>query len=357
MELLFYLADQNPERDRSRGITGYTRGLIRALVETGGYEITALTSRSSDKGGSSIRRRCLPFRTDHLFGRMLADCLHPVGLPRFPVVHYPKGFLPGLRPKASLVCGTVHDLVLQHYMDRYPESRTKLAFAYWLRVLKHSLSRFDLVLTVSEFSATAIRQFCARYDLNCPPIRVTYEGCRWESVLPSASEKLDQVVHLGSPEPHKRTETLVRLWHEIELPGIKLLIIGSITDEVREMISPDSNIELLGSLAEEKLKTAIANSRALLLSSEIEGFGLPAIESYAVGTPVAYVRGTAIEEVLGPRAPGGFDLHEPDSLATALAQVIGLTPKQVQAKRDELLYRFSWAECARRTVAAYHEFL
>lgn len=357
MEVLFYLADQNPERDRSRGITEYTHGLIRALVEDGGYEITALTSRSSDQGGSGIHRRCLPFRTDHLAGRMAADCLHPMSLPRFPVVQYPKGFLPGLRPKASLVCGTVHDLILQHYMDRYPDSRSKFAFAYWLRTLKHSLSRFDLVLTVSEFSATAIRQFCVRYDLNCPPIRVTYEGCRWESALPSASDKLDQVIHLGSREPHKRTETLVRLWHEIELPKTKLIIIGSVTDEVTEMILPDGKIELLGPLPEEQLRAAIASSRALLLPSEIEGFGLPAIESYAVGTPVAYVRGTAVEEVLGPGAPGGFDLQDPDSLAKALAQVTGLTSNQIQAKRAELLDRFSWAECARRTIAAYQEFL
>ncbi len=357
MEALFYLADQNPERDRSRGITEYTSGLMRALGEIGGFEISSLVSHSSYRAGIDVRRRTLPFRTDHFIGRMLADLLHPLWVPPFPIVHYPKGFLPGLRPKASLVCGTVHDLILQHYIDKYPNSRSKSAFAYWLWVLKRSLPRFDLVLTVSEFSATAIREFCARHRLVCPPIRVTYEGCRWESAPLFRGEKLDQVIHLGSQEPHKQTATLVGFWQALDLPKTKLIIVGSVTEDVRRMVSQRSNIELLGPQSEEELRTSIAGSRALILPSEIEGFGLPAIEAYAVGTPVVYVRQTAVEEVLGSRAPGGFDLSESDSFGPAVNEVLNVSAAQVEAARNDLLARFSWAECIRRTIASYREFL
>ena len=52
----------------------------------------------------------------------------------------------------------------------------------------------------------------------------------------------------------------------------------------------------------------------LLLPSEIEGFGLPALEAYYLSTPVVYVRGTAVEEILGERSPGGFVLESADSV-------------------------------------------
>src|SRR5438105_4645288 len=135
MEALFYLADQNPHRDRSRGITAYTRGLISGLRATGKFEITVLSSRSSDQGEDNVHNVSLPFRTDHLPGPVTADFMHAMWAPRLPLVHYPKGFMPGLRPKCALICATVHDVILQHNMDRYPASRGRVAFAYWRRIL------------------------------------------------------------------------------------------------------------------------------------------------------------------------------------------------------------------------------
>src|SRR5207244_1733420 len=131
MQALFYLADQNPPRDRSLGITAYTQGLITGLLTTSQFDISVLTSRSSYKPEGNVRELSLPFRTAHLPGRLTADFLHPLWLRRTPIVHYPKGFLPGLRPECDLLCATVHDVILQYNYNRYPASRSKLAFVYW----------------------------------------------------------------------------------------------------------------------------------------------------------------------------------------------------------------------------------
>ncbi|HEY8672010.1 MAG TPA: glycosyltransferase, partial [Terriglobales bacterium] len=335
----------------------YTRGLIASILAAGGCEITVLTSRSSYTGEGNVRRLSLPFRTDHLAGRLAADFIHPLWLPRVPLVHYPKGFLPGLRPKCALLCGTVHDLILQHYIDHYPHSRSRVAFAYWLHALKQSLPRFDLILTISEFSANAIREFCFRHRLVCPPVRVTGEGCRWEDEPLRRSEKRNYLLHLGSQEPHKRTATLIEYWKALGIADLRLVVVGSVTEEVQRSISENSAIELLPALPEDELKTLLSESRALLLPSELEGFGLPALEAYALGTPVVYVRGTAVEELLGPGTRGGFELAAPDSLRLAIESLLQLSPAEIEATRSRLLERYSWSECVRKTISSYKEFL
>ena len=64
----------------------------------------------------------------------------------------------------------------------------------------------------------------------------------------------------------------------------------------------------------------------LLLPSEIEGFGLPALEAYYLSTPLVYVRGsTPVEEILGERSPPAFVLASADSIfVAAVDQALGL---------------------------------
>ncbi len=352
----FYTADQNPERDRSRGITEYSSGLLCGLRDRGEFDLSVLASRSSYNGEAGIEEHLVPFRTDHTLGRLAADFLHPIWMPRAELVHYPKGFLPGLRPRRGVTCGTVHDTILQYYADHYPRSRSRLAFAYWLAVVRRSIPRFDVILTISEFSAQAIREFCARHRIACPPIRVTYLGCRWENSEAPALPKRDLVIHLGSREPHKGTTTLLRLWREVKRDDLKLIVVGSVDAESEREIVRTPGVEKSPFLAEPALKKLFSEARAVILPSEIEGFGLAALEGYAVGTPTVYVRGTTVEEVLGANAPGGFQLDEPESFRRALETVLDLGQEEIAAKRRELLSRLSWAECVRKTVAAYREF-
>jgi glycosyltransferase involved in cell wall biosynthesis len=363
MRVHFYLADQNPHRDRSRGITEYTDGLLRELCRQPGLELEALVSRSSYRpGDASIALRALPFRTDHVAGRLIADHAHPLaGRSSADLWHYPKGFLPFLgRPRASRaepipLVGTVHDAILQFYADRYPESRSPLAFRYWLGLLARSIARFDLVLTVSEFSKRAIEAFCERHRCACPEVVVTYEGARWESFEPRAEGKRDCVVHLCSPLPHKRTDTLLDFWArlegELDLPPLRL--IGNLTPEQARRAASVRHLEHLPPLPAAELRRSLESALALVLPSEIEGFGVPALEAFYLGAPLVYVRDTAVEEVLGRGTPGGFDLDALESFASALEQVLSLDAAWIRAQAAALRERFSWRACAERTLAAY----
>ena len=360
MRVNFYLADQNPHRDRSRGITQYTSGLLRELRLRDGIEVSCLVSRSSYRPtGDGIETRVLPFRTDHVIGRLVADQFQPLlNGTKAHIWHFPKGFCSHVvRPRAPAV-GTVHDTILDFYAERYPRSRSRAAFVYWRALLARSLARFDLVLTISQFSKRSIEAFCERRGMLCPPITVTYEGGSWEELAGQVLPKSDCVVHLCSHQPHKRTNTMLRFWEILaqrreSLPLLRL--IGNTTREQDRWIGRLSHVERLGPLSSEDLRCCIEMARAIIIPSEVEGFGLPALEAYYLGTPAVYVRDTAVEEVLGRSTPGGFDLESVESFRAALEAVLALDPGWIREKGVELSARFSWNACVDRTLAAYRK--
>src|SRR6202035_5287567 len=62
------------------------------------------------------------------------------------------------------------------------------------------------------------------------------------------------------------------------------------------------NVILTGQVADEDLAAIYSDAHALVLPSDHEGFGLPAVEALACGTPVVACEVAALREVLGDRA-------------------------------------------------------
>jgi len=97
----------------------------------------------------------------------------------------------------------------------------------------------------------------------------------------------------------------------------------------------------------------VAGAAAVIVPSWYEGFGLPALEALACGTPVVASDLPALREVLGDQAelvPPG----DPAALAGALARVLddpGGEP--ARAARRARAAGFTWATCARATLSAY----
>lgn len=354
----FYCADQNPSRDRSRGITSYTYELLSHLQQI--IALKAIVSKSSFAIPNSIERISLPFRTDNLAGRLVADHFHPalVGDIRARIWHYPKGFLPLVLPSDVKKVGTVADVMLQHEADHHPDARPKLAFAYWLGMLKHSLRHLDLVITVSESSKTGIQEFCSRHNLPQRPIVVTYQGV---TVSPPTAQqgKEDHVVHLASKLPYKGTRWLLQQWVGLIASGAtlpRLELVGTLDPIAQELYSKIPNANLRPSLPRSELESVIGGARALLMSSEIEGFGRAAVEAYLLNTPVVYPRGTAIEEIVGSHSAGGFE-RDRDSFEAALQQVMSMPITAVEEKATVLRRRYSWENAVELTLGAYRSVL
>lgn len=362
LRLQVYLADQNPKLGRSLGISRMTEVLLRELSTRGDLALKGITSRSSIQMPEGTDALVVPWTTRGRFSRVVTDHLHPAWRPgRQPdVFYFPKGFLPRLHSMASPSVVTIHDTIIQYYADHYPEWRTEMEYRYWANILKHTLRHADGILTISEAARGQIREFMERHGIPAKPITVTFEPCIYENVpQPVDPPKENYVLHLGSREPHKRTAWLIREWAKASrtrsgLP--KLHVVGKVPDDAAELAETCPQVERLPFLDDEALQREFERARALIFPSEIEGFGLPAVEAYFLGTPVCFTRGTSIEEVLEDASRrGGFDLNDAATLFTALDEVLALAPEQVRQWGLLLREKYAARVVADRMVEVFQE--
>ncbi len=98
---------------------------------------------------------------------------------------------------------------------------------------------------------------------------------------------------LRHPDPGKHVVKLAAAPRELPL-----VLVGSTRPWAHEL--PD--VILTGQVSDEHLAAIYSGAHALMLSSKDEGFGLPAVEALACGTPVVACDAPAVREVLGERA-------------------------------------------------------
>jgi glycosyltransferase involved in cell wall biosynthesis len=364
IHLSVYLADQNPGHDRSFGISRMSQVVLEALQAQGQVVIEVISSRTSQQAPESVvSTRILPWGTRRKWTRLLTDHFHPLftGNGNAPSLHYfPKGYLPLMSSHCRPSVVTIHDTIIQYDEDHYPQWRNSWEYSYWSMMLKHTLRRADRILTVSESSKWQIHEFMDRHGIPRKPITVTYEPCLYERIpQPDAPEKENFVIHLASCEPHKRTSHLIRWWRDAESQGRSLPmlhLIGTVPPEVEPLLASSHSIMKRPFLEDAALRAAYRSARALILPSEIEGFGLPALEAYYLGTPVCFVQGTSVEEILGVvTAKGGFSLESPESLFSALEEVMAMTPREIRECGLKLRETYAAEKVAERMLSVFRE--
>ena len=358
----YYLADLNPHRDKSIGISNYTFDLVRAVSELRQLRIHTLESRSSLHHPCADQRDCWPFRTDTVAKRMLIDAVAWVPLNAAPseIIHFTKGLLPPTFLSTKKIVVTIHDMILDHYQRTYPEERSALEWRYWTRVLERTLLRADAIITVSEHARAQIEAFAHAHKLPLPSIFVTYEGSRFESYAgtePLASRR-PVFVAFGSPHPHKRTQRLTELWCGRQAARDHTLqLIGNVPKAVTALAAQRDDIECLGSCEENALIGRLRATRGLLVSSEIEGFGLPVLEAAYLGTPSVVVRGTSCHELLDGYDRLTFDLDSQRSFDQALQALLDLPATWSHDAPRRMLERFRWSKVAKATMNVYEQVL
>jgi len=356
-----YLADQNPGHDRSFGISRMSQVVLAALQKTGQVRVEAITSKTSKQPPPDISTRVLPWGTRNKLVRLLTDHFHPLfsmkdGIPD--VYYFPKGYLPCVNQFCRPSAVTIHDTIIQYDEDHYPEWREPRDYAYWAWMLKHTLREADLILTVSKSSKSQILGFMERHGIPDKEIVVTYEPCLYEQIpQPARPVKKDYVIHLASREPHKQTAQLVRWWLEAERNGRQLPtlhLIGTLPSEVGPLLSTSQTLVKRPFLEDAALRDAYASARALILPSEIEGFGLPALEAYYLGTPVCHVEGTSVGEILSvATTKGRFSLENSESLFSALDEVMAMDLDEIHNCGLALRSEYAAEKVAKRMLVAF----
>jgi glycosyltransferase involved in cell wall biosynthesis len=364
MKIVAYLADQNPGNDRSYGISRMSYLVLDALKAVGTMKIETISSMTSQMAPESVKEQCvLPWGTRNKWMRLLTDHLHPlcrVWDSQKNIYYFPKGYLPLLSAFCQPSVVTIHDTIIQYDEDHYPNWRKSWDYTYWAIILRHTLRNAHRILTVSESSKSQIQAFMKRHRIPEKEITVTYEPCVYERVpQPMRPEKQNHVIHLASYEPHKRTAHLIRWWREAEdlgreLPALHL--IGNIPLEVEGLLASSRTIVKRPFLDDMALEAAYLNARALILPSEIEGFGLPALEAYYLGTPVCFVRGTSVEELLSPAIEkGGFRLDDMESFFSALNTTLSMSEEEIHACGMKLRQTYASAKVAANMMRVFEE--
>ena len=131
------------------------------------------------------------------------------------------------------------------------------------------------------------------------------------------------------------------------IAGRKGWLFQSIFEKVKELGLKDKVI-FTGFADEEDVPALMRGARVFVMPSFWEGFGIPVIEAMACGTPVVVSNAGSLPEIVGE---GGIIVnpYNPGEIAQGIKKAID--------NRDDLIkkglkqtQKFSWQECARKTI-------
>lgn len=242
---------------------------------------------------------------------------------------------------------TIHDLSPLEHPEWFHTS-----FAVWYRLFLPILARrVQCVFTPSEYVKEKVsRRFGIRN------VTVTPNGVDHSLFHPGVKQtQFDlppfYVLFVGTLEPRKNLEGLLHAWKAIkdEFKEMWLMIVG-VRGRVFKTIQVSREIErvrFLGYVDDETLAGLYANASLFVLPSQDEGFGLPALEAMASGTPVIVSDGGALPEVMGD-AGMLFCLSDPNGLKSTLTACLSDAGLRTELRRKglERAKQFSWQRTA-----------
>jgi glycosyltransferase involved in cell wall biosynthesis len=295
--------------------------------------------------------------------RTSVDFLAPLEQPTLAAMlwhHKPELFhatsfsLPSLWP--GRLVATIHDAT--HLA--LPESTSLTHLAYYRLIVGPRAQRASALITVSEFSR---RELAEHLGLPAERLQVIANGVDASFKPVPPSELIDfrkrrglpsqYFAAIGSTKAHKNLGVLQSIAEALPIPLVLLAGRGA----RRTLGFGEKTIEL-SPLPDEELVRLYAGATAVLVPSRYEGFGLPALEAMACGAPVVAASGGAHAEVVGD---AGL-LVSPDNplawkeAAMSLFRDSALRQRLSEAGRDRAL-RYSWDECAQKTLQVYRRAL
>ncbi len=182
-----------------------------------------------------------------------------------------------------------------------------------------------------------------------------------EMTVSSVDDKLKvptpYLLYVGSREPRKNVEGLVKSWRRLrqEHPKVSLVLVGP-PGSRDELASREDGLYVFGALPDTEVNHLLSGATAFVYPSLYEGFGLPVLEAMERGVPVITSMDPAITEVAGGAAVQ-VDVTSTERLSHAISSVVASSQSQLKL-RDQGRQRaaaFSWERTARRTRDVYSE--
>ncbi len=362
IKALLYLENKKPPLNCEFNYTFYAGpGLTRAYKAV---------FQATESGALSLRYlRAALYRMAHY--RRVSSAQPVFDRNRFDVFHCPHLGLPSKELTGDLPrVITVYDLI--------PLIRPDFVNEHQSRIFQTLLSRIDVerdwVISISEFTKM---EFCEATGMSPERVRVVplaaahfFRPVTDSDVIRSRYQipEGEYLLYLAAPQPRKNLAHLIRsffrMLDEHHLPDTYLVLSGSkehgwMYDEILAAAESSSKhrsrLIFTGYVAEEDLPALYSGAVAFVFPSLYEGFGLPALEAMACGTPVITSNTTSLPEVAGDAALL-VDPTDPDELCEAMLTILSDHSLREELRRKGLMRaaEFSWKRCAEMTAEVYH---
>jgi glycosyltransferase involved in cell wall biosynthesis len=303
---------------------------------------------------------------------------------RFDIVHDNQGLGYGLlflkRLGIPVIATIHHPLPIDRQADLeqatgFAQRRRIRRFYSFIRMQAFVARRLDRIITVSQSSAKDARLL---FKVTADRIRVVYNGIDTEIYdgNKEAGQDRDGLIIVANTDDRKKGVLyLLQALQLLKNDGAKLTIVddaarhSSYAEDVGPLpsygsklvrkLNLDGKVRFTGRLTREELVQHYGAARIAVVPSLYEGFGLPAAEAMACGTPVIATTGGALPEVVGDAG-----MLVPPANAAALADAIRqlLNDQQAQqqmsqAGKKRVREKFNWEQAARKTLDVYREVL
>lgn len=266
------------------------------------------------------------------------------------VYHCPTPRAPVTRGRPPLVV-TVHDLV----PVLFPDTMTPWSRLYARATTSRVLEAADVIVVPSHDTA---HDLTSHLGVSADRIRVVWNGV--DPVFfsePRAESPITgpYVLFVGTPEPRKNLPRLVEAMASLRAQGLPHRLVvagGGGWGHVR--LDPQA-VHIVGRVSDSDLLALYAHADCLALPSLHEGFGLPAAEAMAAGTPVVAGARGALPEVVG-NAGVLVDPYDVNAIASGIESAIADRERLAAAGRARAA-QFSWDAAAESMVSIYRELL